>query len=603
MTTTAQTQFPPRRLRGLLELTLILAAGLLIYGWKLGDAPLNRTEPHRALVGHQMVQSGQWLIPKLFGETYLRKPPLIYWIEGGAERLVGHAGEWVWRLPSAVGSAVLAVVLAAWSARWFGSLARLPAGIACLSLIPLWEQNRGADIDALNTVTSVITAMMVLEVIGVGGRRGRGAAVLSSESSTDAGRSSLIWTLGFGLSLGATLLLKGPGGFPPLLGALIGSSLLLRNWGWAKRPNIWVGLIIGIAMFAGYGVAAKAEMHRQGLPSDTGGVREAMQRLLIHRWNQILPAAGAPFVVLMYSIPVSLVAVFAVILVRGGRALPDAVATLNHRRFDRKIIALLGTIAVALLVWVLAGNDNPRYEYVALPLLAPLVGAVAVAWREGRFTRVQQSVMRFVLAGTGGLWAGLAIVVAGLIWKQSSDHAGLIVAIASAAAAGTASVVAWLRSKYAVGGLAITLAILSLAVPLADRKNLDRQRRSARNVAAQLRNLVQGQQIRVASLNRDMPEMFYYADLPVRAFGERGLDKLAATPGGQWVVLTQNKIFPEYGTLTSQIHDAFPHGVTRLNMPNPKDLVYVGWYEPPAGSPRVVRLPSVNPAEEQATDE
>ena len=142
-----------------------MVAGLFIYGYRLWDAPLDRTEPHRALVAHQMVQHGNWLLPRLNGELYLRKPPLIYWVEAVAEKVTGQAEPWVWRLPTALGSACLAAILAAWAAWWFGPAAAGPAGVACLALIPLWDQNRAADIDGLNTVAAVVTAMVALELI------------------------------------------------------------------------------------------------------------------------------------------------------------------------------------------------------------------------------------------------------------------------------------------------------------------------------------------------------------------------------------------------------------------------------------------------------
>ena len=50
------------------DLLVIFFAGLFIYGWKLGVAPLAGTEPLRALVAHQMVQGGDYLVPRIYGE-------------------------------------------------------------------------------------------------------------------------------------------------------------------------------------------------------------------------------------------------------------------------------------------------------------------------------------------------------------------------------------------------------------------------------------------------------------------------------------------------------------------------------------------------------
>src|ERR1019366_2529735 len=180
--------------RAFCQMVLIFVAGLFIYGWKLGDAPIAGTEPLRALVAHQMVQSGNLLIPSIYGELYLRKPPLQYWIVAATEKLAGVGNEFVWRLPSAIGSAFLAGFLAWWTGRWFGASARLVAGFSCLALIALWSQDRGGDIDALDTLASVVAACCILE-IGFGPTR-----------------RQWLWSIALGISSGAMLLLKGPAG-------------------------------------------------------------------------------------------------------------------------------------------------------------------------------------------------------------------------------------------------------------------------------------------------------------------------------------------------------------------------------------------------------
>ncbi len=570
---------------------LVLIAGLFVYGYRLWDAPLDRTEPHRALVAHQMVRSGDWLLPRLNGELYLRKPPLIYWVEATSEKLTGHAQPWAWRLPSAVGSACLVAVLAAWAWRWFGPAAAGPAGVACLALIPLWDQDRAADIDALNTVAAVVAAMFALELTHGPARR------------------RWPWVAGLSAAVAAVLLLKGPGGLPPVLGALVGPSLLLHDWRWARRPGVWVGLVVGFAIFAAYGVSAKAAMHRAGLTADTGGLREAVQRMVLHRGRDVLPAALAPFTVLLYAVPVSLVI-----------PLAWGLATRGDER--RRLLAILATVAAGLLLFVAAGNRNPRYEYVVLPLLAVAVGGVAAALRVVTFgqpfavspdlprggvpasaatldyaavarrprTVAGGTFVRYGLAATVLLFVGLQGFVTAKVWSAGQDHVGL----ATAAVVAMAAEAAWFFTR---GGRVVLagVIVMTLAVPLVDRKNLERQRRSTRGVAAQLRSVVGRGPVAVASENRDTPEMFFYAGVDVRAFGERGLAKLAAAPGGRWVVLSQNKLFPEYATLTSQVPGAFPRGVVRLGMPNPKDVVYAGWYEPPPGTSRAVTLPPVPP--------
>ena len=194
------------------------------------------------------------------------------------------------------------------------------------------------------------------------------------------------------------------------------------------------------------------------------------------------------------------------------------------------------------------------------------------------------------------LLVGIQGFVTAKIWSAGQDHAGLVVA----SAVGMAAELAW----FIVGPRVILAGVIvaAVAVPLVDRKNIERQTRSTRNAAAQLRSIVGDGPVAVASENRNTPELFFYANVEVEAFGERGLARLAEKPGGRWAVVSQNKLFPEYKTLASQIPGAFPRGVVQLKMPNPRDVVYVGWYDPPAGVARVVTLPTVS-SDVEADDE
>jgi 4-amino-4-deoxy-L-arabinose transferase-like glycosyltransferase len=545
------------------DLLIILAAGLFIYGYALGDAPLDRTEPHRALVAHEMVQSGDWVIPRLLGEVYLRKPPLIYWVEAVAEKIAGHGDELVWRLPSAIGSALLAVFLAWWSGRWFGDFARLAAGIGCLAIVAVWEQDRGADIDALNTLASVITACIILEILYGPTRRG------------------WLWTIWLSISMGATLLLKGPSGLTAVLGALLGPSILLRDWKWMRRPGIWIGFVAGIAMFAVYAVIAKHRISAEHLPTDTAGMKEGLQRLVLHRAGDVLPAIAAAGKTLVYSLPVGLVIPFAFLLISKS---PKEDIT------RRRMLAVLGTFAAALVIWVLSGNKNERYEYVTLPLLAPLVGAVAVGWNEDKFSPASRRALEFTFAAVGVMFVVAHLLITKKIWHTTWDIVIIALAAVCSIAAGVYMIPGWFTRKLWVSGYGILVLIVLLSVPVGDRKNIERRDYSAKNAAMELRDFIgAGSTIGVCSMVRDQPELFYYAGVKVQAFGEQKQSALAAAPGGRWVLLTQNDRFPEYSTIKRDIPHAFPYGGRWLKMPKSKagEGIFVAWYDPPAGESKV----------------
>jgi 4-amino-4-deoxy-L-arabinose transferase-like glycosyltransferase len=550
----------------LLHLSLIFIAGLFIYGLWLGDSPLDRTEPFRALVAHQMVHGSSWLVPRLYGELYLRKPPLIYWIEASVELLVGRGNEWVWRTPSVVGSAFLAAFLAWWAGRWFGASARLPSGFACLALVALWDQNRSADIDALNTVTAIVSTICVLEL-------GHGISEISNL------KSRIGWTIGLGLAVGAMLLLKGPGGLPQLLGAIVGPAIVLRSWKRVRWPSLVIGILIGLAMFAAYVIAAKMAMQQAHIVADKTGWYEVIEKIFLGGWKKRLLALVMPVELLAFALPVSAVLPIAVMMIR--RLPGDDV-------FRQRALAILGTLGAGLIIWMIEGNDNPRYEYVMLPLLAPVVGFV---WAG----RAQRRGLAEVLLGACVLFCGGTLAIALKLPHEAPGRAGVVGGLVLSVVVLVGMVflnsVRLRRGKALAAeaaspvlGVGVVALLLLFALPMAARKNAERIRKSAKAPAAKLReDIGDARVVLAAGVVRDLPELFYYAGVDVDAYGEFGLPQLAAVRGGHWVVLSENEKYPAYSTIQKYIPGALSK-VRKLPMADPRDIIYVGWYDPPAGA-------------------
>lgn len=58
-------------------------------------------EPRRAIVSIEMMESGEYAAPQIYGEPYYNKPPLYNWILAGSFAIFGN-GEWALRLPGVV---------------------------------------------------------------------------------------------------------------------------------------------------------------------------------------------------------------------------------------------------------------------------------------------------------------------------------------------------------------------------------------------------------------------------------------------------------------------------------------------------------------------
>lgn len=514
---------------------LMFLAAVIFLGWRVGASPLSGTEGHRAITAHQMLQSGEFLVPRLYGYTYLKKPPLDYWILAGFERVLGPR-EWVWRLPSVLSAGFLAAALVLFSARWFGHTAGWTAGLAYLAMVPLWSQTRSADIDALNALATNLAVLVLVDLIWFSGPAGLGRR----------GAATLLGTI----ALAAGLMLKGPACLPLVFGALIGSAVLNRSF----RPfvNVWayIILLLGFAVLAAWYGSTRSIIVSQGLVPDPGGEDEAIRRMLIHSWNQVIPALLLGPTVLLYMLPVS-AGIAAPFLPAVGRALDQ-----TERSVAR---ALAGTVIVAFVICFISGMANPRYAYLYVVPACPLAGLMAKLWRRGEFTKTMCGVLGIIALATSAALGVATIVLITLTGRLTQWNLPLFGAIAMTGIVAVVTIVAWRRNAYRPGaiGLMVLLALGMLA--FGEFKNRERAGRSAYSAARQLRRLIgPGTSIATWYAVWAQPELFYYADADARPIPPDELKKLDhgwmllfrdrdRNPDEWWMVLGLKEPSPQQG--------------------------------------------------------
>lgn len=122
---------------------------LFFYGINQGD--LLRTEGLRARIAAECLQTGNWLIPTLYGQPLLTKPPGIYAAIAMVSWPFGEVTTWSARLPSALAATAL-VFLFYW---YFRRLMGTWAGLAAAFILPasaMWlDKAPSAEIDMLQT--------------------------------------------------------------------------------------------------------------------------------------------------------------------------------------------------------------------------------------------------------------------------------------------------------------------------------------------------------------------------------------------------------------------------------------------------------------------
>jgi len=212
-------------------LLIVLAVPLL--GGGSATIPLTGPdEPRYAAIANEMMQTGDYVTPRLGGKPWFEKPALTYWLMAASYRVVG-VNELGARLPSIL-LALLSVLIVFYTGRRLASLRMgLLAALALECSIGFLVFSRAASTDMIltATVTMALCAFLLSE-------REQNTVVSIFDSRN-------LWLAIFYAGLGLAILAKGLAGVA-LAGGIIGSYLLIsrRLKNFIGLHLIWGGLLV-----------------------------------------------------------------------------------------------------------------------------------------------------------------------------------------------------------------------------------------------------------------------------------------------------------------------------------------------------------------------
>lgn len=351
---------------------LVLLANL--NGYRL----LDPDEGRYAEIPREMIESADYVLPRLNYVAYLEKPPLMYWATVASFRLLG-AHEWALRLVPAL-CAVLGMAVAWWltllcfgraSARWAPPIIASTVAYFVIARIPI-----------IDMMFSVLLAASLTAWLGGEHARGR--------------KQALLWGLS-GLVLGAAVLAKGP------VAAVLFAGIVLGYLLWTRRAGdlplgLGLPLLVAGAAFVPWCVAAQ-----QADP------RFYHYFFVVQHFDRFLGRGTPEHVRPFYFYAALLPPAFGVWslywpgMLRAARRLWPGLP--ERRRHDGLFLLLWS--AVVLLFF--SASTCKLFQYV-LPLWWPVV-ALTAAWaeRERRSPQPRRSLHRPALAGA----LLLAVVVPG----------------------------------------------------------------------------------------------------------------------------------------------------------------------------------------------
>ncbi len=367
----------------LLGALCVLAVCALVYFPMLGVGGLARSEGHRVAPGWEMLESGDYLVPRMFEQVYLRKPPLVFWAIADSTALFGR-NEWSARLPSAFAATFTAMIAFAFARRWFDPRLAVAAGLA-QALTPLfWDTARSSEIEAIHNMFVALASLTLLDVL------------LFRRGPIPVFRTLLVI-----LGVAGMLLSKGPAGLPVLGGVIASVVLTTRSPRPIFRPALWAGLILGGLAFFVYSLFVQRALNRSGEQAVLQGVDA-----FLFEPGSILKIALLIPTSFVYALPVSLALLFPF----GPDAKKEA-----EGEFARSVViarALATAWIGSVVLYTALGVGNPRYAMPAAVLLPPLVPYVIMGSRDA-FVPLRAMIARWLLLFHPVVWAVVLLLGAG----------------------------------------------------------------------------------------------------------------------------------------------------------------------------------------------
>ena len=379
-----------------LPLLISLAAALYLVG--NGSVSLwDRDEPRYAQTSRQMLEGGDWVVPRFLDTVRTAKPVFIYWCQGTAMRLLGTQGEagvFAARLPSAVAMTLVLVLVALAVRQSFGPAhAFWTVLVLGTSALAVWSA-KACTTDAVLLVGITVAQLCLYQLW--------------------CGRATWPVVIAMAVAIGQAGLTKGP----VVLGVMAMTLLALAAFG---RVDAW------LALRGGTGpppeepaptLARRASLLRAGLKIV---VAIAIIVLIVGPWLYLVARREATFlgtsvrrdVFTRVVTPLEghsgppgyhLALIFATFL-PWSPLLPMAVVYGWKHRADRRLRFALAAVLGPWVMFELVSTKLPHYMLPAFPPLALLAADAIVRGLRGEIGDLARPAFT----------VGVAVMVAGVI--------------------------------------------------------------------------------------------------------------------------------------------------------------------------------------------
>ena len=204
---------------------------------------IDRDEPRFAEASREMIERGDYVVPRFNNQLRLDKPPLAYWAQVASYKIFGE-NDFAARFPSAIAAALVAMSILAWGKQIGGERVGFWAAIIFTLSLQVF----------LHAKAAVADMWLVLFVTLA---HWAGWALITNREVQNA--KWIQWCV-FYFSLAFGFLAKGPIAWTPLL-TLAAMKYFSRDIEFAKRFKFGRGIFLMLSIVAVWGIPALIQTH------------------------------------------------------------------------------------------------------------------------------------------------------------------------------------------------------------------------------------------------------------------------------------------------------------------------------------------------------
>ena len=345
---------------------------------------IDRDEPRFTEASREMIERGDYIVPRFNNQLRLDKPPLAYWAQAASYRVFGQ-NDFAARFPSAFAAALTALSIFAWSSRIGGAVVGWSAAIIFTLSLQTFLHAKAAVADMWLVLFVTLAHWAGCELL-------RDSLTNSDPPPSNIERGTFFWWWTFYLSLAFAFLAKGPIGWTPLL-TILSTKIFLAEPKLNHRFRFVAGLLFMFAIVALWGIPALIRTRGQFFVVGIG-------RHVVGRSFAAMEGHGADslgmyllllpfyFVTIFISFfPWSIKLPWLIGKLRRKQEAATAPQVRNQSGRDQVDSYLIAGAAIIFIIFTLVKTKLPHYTLPAFPMLALLLARRFAAENATHFLR------------------------------------------------------------------------------------------------------------------------------------------------------------------------------------------------------------------------